>query len=99
MTAATLAAIAAAAAVWHAPAAVVRAVNVWPRAERANALAVAWCESRFDVHARRGQYRGLFQMGQAERARFGDGRTAAAEAKAAYLYWRIAGWRPWTCRP
>lgn len=67
----------------------------------AQALRVAWCESRFDVWARNGQYRGLFQMGAVERATFGDGIGAWAQSRAALRYFREAGysWRPWTCQP
>jgi hypothetical protein len=35
------------------------------------ALRVAWCESRFNVWARNGQYVGIFQMGSHERPRRG----------------------------
>lgn len=63
------------------------------------ALRVAWCESRFDVNARNGQYRGLFQMGASERARFGHGRTVLAQSRAARRYFDLAGWGPWACRP
>jgi len=58
---------------------------------------VAWCESRFDVRARNGQYLGMMQMGRRERARFGHGGSALVQAQAALRYWRVAGWRPWEC--
>ena len=61
------------------------------------ALAVAWCESRLDPRARNGQYLGTFQMGAAERARFGHGRTVETQARAALRYYRVSGWRPWAC--
>lgn len=65
------------------------------------ALRVAWCESRLDVTARNGQYRGLFQMGSWERARFGHGRSAREQARAAYRYFVATGrdWSPWECQP
>lgn len=61
------------------------------------AVAVSWCESSHRRDARNGQYRGLFQMGSAERARFGHGSTALAQSQAALRYYRVAGWRPWEC--
>jgi hypothetical protein len=65
------------------------------------ALRVAWCESRLDVWARNGQYRGLFQMGARERATYGDGIGAWAQSRAALRYFRATGytWRPWSCKP
>lgn len=65
------------------------------------ALEVARCESHFDVHARNGQYLGLFQMGARERARYGHGWTAGIQARAAFRYFVDSGrdWSPWTCRP
>ncbi len=61
------------------------------------AVRVAWCESRFDPNARNGVYRGVFQMGARERARYGHGRTVLAQALAARRYHREAGWAPWSC--
>jgi hypothetical protein len=67
---------------------------------RREALAVAWCESRYRTTATNGQYLGLWQMGRAERRRYGHGTTARAQARAAHLYYHLAaGWRPWSCRP
>jgi len=63
------------------------------------ALVVAWCESRFRTWARNGQYLGLFQMGSSERARFGHGDTALAQARAAKRYFDVSGWSPWQCLP
>lgn len=69
---------------------------------------VALCESGYVVrswrtgtHARNGQYRGLFQMGYAERARYGHGAGAWAQARAAYRYFKASGrdWSPWQCKP
>ena len=59
------------------------------------AVAVARCESTLRTTARNGQYRGLFQMGAPERAKYGHGSTALAQAEAAKRYFDIAGWRPW----
>jgi hypothetical protein len=61
------------------------------------ALSVARCESGFSVYATNGQYHGIFQMGSGERARFGDGLDAWSQARAAYRYYRLAGWGPWQC--
>jgi hypothetical protein len=64
------------------------------------AVRVARCESGFRTHARNGQYRGIFQMGSSERARFGHGSTVMAQARAAHSYYRLAGgWGPWECKP
>lgn len=67
------------------------------RSEGRKAVQVAWCESSLNPEARNGQYRGVFQMGSSERARFGHGRTVLAQARAARRYWRISGWSPWAC--
>jgi hypothetical protein len=61
------------------------------------ALAVAWCESRFSIYARNGQYLGLFQEGEYARATYGFGWTAIAQARSAYAYYLDAGWGPWEC--
>jgi hypothetical protein len=65
------------------------------------ALAVAWCESRWSTTAANGQYLGLFQMGSSERARYGHGPTAVEQARAAYRYFIASGrdWSPWSCKP
>jgi hypothetical protein len=64
------------------------------------ALAVAWCESRFATSARNGQYLGLFQLGSYERRLFGHGPSAHAQALAAHRYFVRSGrdWSPWSCR-
>ena len=67
----------------------------WPCQE---ALAVAWCESRFDPEAV-GAYgeRGLFQT---HPAFWGpvppDPQGQVAQA---YAIWAEHGWEPWSCRP
>lgn len=60
---------------------------------------VAWCESRYDVHAVNGQYEGLFQESAAVRARYGFGWDAWTQARSAFGYFRDSGysWSPWTC--
>jgi len=73
--------------------------QVWGYRRCTAALHVAWCESSLRPYARNGQYRGIMQMGSSERARFGHGPGTWAQARAAYRYFLIAGWRPWECRP
>jgi hypothetical protein len=65
------------------------------------ALAVARCESELSTGAQNGQYRGLFQMGSNERALYGHGGSAYAQARAAYRYFVASGrdWGPWGCKP
>lgn len=67
------------------------------------AIRVASCETgrTFHTGAANGQYRGLFQMGSSERATYGHGETALAQARAAYRYFVASGrdWSPWECRP
>lgn len=65
------------------------------------ALAVSWCESKWYVWAGNGQYKGLFQMGSSERARYGHGPGAWAQSRAAYRYFVDSGrdWSPWSCKP
>ena len=65
------------------------------------ALSVAWCESRWNVWAHNGQYLGLFQMGSSERRRYGHGRDAWTQARAANRYFIASGrdWSPWECQP
>lgn len=67
----------------------------------AQALDVAWCESRLQPDARNGQYRGLFQMGARERELFGHGPSAYAQSRAAHRYFVFSGrdWSPWSCKP
>ena len=64
------------------------------------ALAIAWCESRFSTTAQNGQYLGLFQMGSSERQLFGHGQSARDQAVAARQYFVRSGrdWSPWACR-
>lgn len=61
------------------------------------ALAVARCESNFNIYAANGQYLGLYQMGSYARGRYGHAYTALGQARAAYQYYRDAGWHPWAC--
>jgi len=73
--------------------------RVWGHHAEA-ALAVARCESgRRGTRAANGQFRGLFQMGRWARRKYGHGRCAEAQARAAQRYFLEAGWKPWGCKP
>jgi hypothetical protein len=65
------------------------------------ALDVSWCESKWYIWAQNGEYLGIFQMGAWERARYGHGPGAWAQARAAFRYFVASGrdWSPWSCRP
>lgn len=65
------------------------------------ALAVAWCESKYSRHAHNGQYLGIFQMGSNERAIYGHSDTFLGQAIAAHRYFVASGrdWSPWSCKP
>ncbi len=67
------------------------------------AVRVSSCETggTFDVHARNGQYLGLFQMGDYARGRYGHSYSALGQAQAAYRYFTDSGrgWGPWSCKP
>jgi len=65
----------------------------------AQALSVAYCESKYNVWASNGQYLGLFQMGEKERAKYGHSSTAYGQSLAAYGYFSDRGWSPWECKP
>ena len=79
----------------------VRAIAyVWPDHLDDEAVAVVRCETggTFSTRASNsGVYLGLFQFGPYARARYGFGSTALAQARAAYRYFRDAGWAPWEC--
>jgi hypothetical protein len=67
----------------------------------AQAVAVAWCESRLHTSAQNGEYLGLFQRGYTARRVFGHGPTALAQSIAAHRYFVYSGrdWSPWSCKP
>jgi hypothetical protein len=76
--------------------------SAFPAHLHRQALNVAWCESRGKANARNGQYKGHFQIGRREWATFGKGGNpynAHHNAAAAYRYYKVAGWRPWECKP
>jgi len=73
----------------------------WPCHE---ALAVAWCESRFDPQAIGGDNYGLFQVNAVHAGRVrGDLRSLLephTNTRVAYaIYIDNAGWGPWACQP
>jgi hypothetical protein len=63
----------------------------------AQAMQIVRCETGGTYYpwAQNGQYLGIFQMGSNERAKYGHGNNVWAQAKAAYAYFRDAGWHPW----
>jgi hypothetical protein len=76
--------------------------STWPSKLHRAAMNVAWCESGGRAGARNGQYKGHFQIGRSEWARFGAGSpfNAIDNSAAAYRYYRAVGsWRPWQCQP
>lgn len=94
---------------WHrAELARLRALPAWPPTTVRGAVCALWrpcdgalavfsCESHLTTTAQNGQYLGLAQMGEFARSHYGHGSDAWTQAKAAYAYWRDAGWSPWTC--
>jgi hypothetical protein len=67
------------------------------------ALRVSYCETggTYWVGSSNGQYKGIFQMGERERATYGHGATALEQARAAWDYFVASGsdWSPWECKP
>jgi soluble lytic murein transglycosylase-like protein len=73
----------------------------WPVAE---ALAVAWCESRFDPAAYNAGNYGAFQINRVHAARVGGNLDALFDAAtnvriAHDIYKDAGGWGPWACKP
>ena len=62
---------------------------------------VAYCESTYRTWAVNGSYKGIFQMGVYERATYGHGSTAWAQARGAHRYFVATDrtWSPWVCKP
>lgn len=67
------------------------------------ALSVTGCETgyKYNTNAENGQYKDLFQMGDHERATYGDARDVLGATQAAYRYFVASGkdWSPWECKP
>lgn len=67
------------------------------------AIRVAWCESNWTTTNVTGQYRGVFQMGDSERAQYAVGNysTIVEQVRSGYRMFVAAGrsWNRWACRP
>jgi hypothetical protein len=67
------------------------------------AVSVSGCETggTYWHGSHNGQYLGIFQMGERERAIYGHGNNARAQARAAWRYFVATGkdWSPWECKP
>ena len=74
-----------------------QAVCYYFGANCATAMRIVRCETggTYSPWASNGQYLGIFQMGSSERARYGHGNNVWAQAKAAYAYYKVAGFGPW----
>lgn len=61
---------------------------------------IAWCESNYQANATNGQYRGIFQIGYREFDNYGDGSPLDPQEniKAAIRYYKVSGFRPWSCK-
>jgi hypothetical protein len=61
------------------------------------AMRIVKCETggTYTPWSANGQHLGIFQMGSHERATYGHGNNVWAQAKAAYAYFRDAGFGPW----
>jgi hypothetical protein len=61
------------------------------------AMKIVNCETggSYSPWASNGQYLGMFQMGSYARSRYGHGNSVWAQAKAAYAYFKDAGFSPW----
>lgn len=60
-------------------------------------MRIVGCETgdTYNVWASNGQYKGIWQMGSSERAKYGHGNNVWAQTKAAYAYFLDSGWGPW----
>jgi hypothetical protein len=66
---------------------------------KCEASALWWWHRNQPTQAVNGQYKGMFQMGESERERFGHGPDPWSQARAAKRYWNVSGWHPWQCLP
>jgi hypothetical protein len=75
---------------------------VWKH-DAAKAISVAYCESRFSIWARNGQYVGIFQQGDWSRSTYyrphEDGYFWGwwAQIRSAHRQFEHEGWTPWSC--
>jgi len=74
-----------------------RAVCFYFKQNCTTAMRIVNCETggSYAPWSANGQYLGIFQMGSQERATYGYGSNVWAQAKAAYAYFRVAGFGPW----
>jgi hypothetical protein len=73
--------------------------QTWPKKTCHKALNIAHCESRLNRHATNGQYKGIFQLGHHERKTYGHHPSNIwTQTHAAYTYYTISGFTPWTCK-
>ena len=74
-----------------------RAVCYYFKNNCTTAMRIVKCETggSYTPWSSNGQYQGIFQMGSQERATYGDGNNVWAQAKAAFAYFRVAGFGPW----
>lgn len=85
---------------------------VFPKHLRQTATRIAQCEStalapeavarryKLGRWAKNGQYVGVFQMGKAERRKYGfyrRGASALVQVRSAYRLYLDRGWQPWSC--
>ncbi len=61
------------------------------------AMKIVNCETggTYTPWSANGQHLGIFQMGSHERATYGHGNNVWAQSKAAYAYFKDAGFGPW----
>lgn len=76
-----------------------RAVCFYFGSNCAEAMVIVNCETggTYSPWASNGQYLGMFQMGSSARATYGHGNNVWAQAKAAYLMFKVRGFEPWLC--
>jgi hypothetical protein len=74
-----------------------RAVCFYFKSNCATAMQIVKCETggTYTPWSANGQYLGIFQMGSQERRTYGHGNNVWAQARAAYAYYRVAGFGPW----
>ena len=74
-----------------------RAVCFYFKSNCTEAMKIVKCETggSYSPWSANGQYLGIFQMGSQERRNYGHGNNVWAQAKAAYAYFKDAGWHPW----
>lgn len=61
---------------------------------------IASCESGYRAKAQNGRFKGIFQMGDREFNKFGEGSpfNVHENIKAAIRYYQVSGTKPWSCK-